>query len=86
LVCHDTITALAWRPGPHGHLASGDDDGTIALWQATTGRPAAQLRPVRTLTSDSPVTALVWAGPGLLIAAHHNGQIEAHQLPDRTSL
>lgn len=34
LRCHETVTALAWRPGAAGHLASGGADGTVALWHA----------------------------------------------------
>ncbi|MFI0446488.1 WD40 repeat domain-containing protein [Actinomadura sp. 6N118] len=83
---HETITALAWRPGSAGHLASGDDDGTIALWHATSGLPQSRLRPARTLQTDSPVTALGWSGPDLLIAAHHDGRVRAHRLPSRARL
>jgi WD40 repeat protein len=86
LRCHETITALAWRPGPAGHLASGGDDGTIALWHATSGRPETRLRPARTLDGEAAVAALAWVGPGLLIAAHRDGRIRAHRLPSRTSL
>ncbi|MCQ4084466.1 hypothetical protein NGB36_28800 [Streptomyces sp. RB6PN25] len=85
---HETITALAWRPGPTGHLASGGDDGTVALWRATSGRPEGRLRPARTLNGDgeTAVAALAWAGPHLLIAAHRDGRVQAHHLPSRTTL
>ncbi|WP_411129994.1 WD40 repeat domain-containing protein [Streptomyces sp. x-19] len=86
LRCHETITALAWRPGPAGHLASGGHDGTVALWRATAGRPQSQLHPVRTLEGDSAVAALAWAGPELLVTAHQNGHVSAHRLPSRTTL
>ncbi|MFD8340035.1 WD40 repeat domain-containing protein [Streptomyces solisilvae] len=86
LRCHETITALAWRPGGSGHLASGGHDGTVALWRATAGRPESRLSPVRTLDSDAAVAALAWAGPHLLIAAHRDGRVSAHRLPSRTSL
>lgn len=86
LVAHDTIAALAWRPGPHGHLASGGDDGTIALWRATTGQPAAPLRPAHTVPGDSAVTALAWDSLDLLISAQHNGRVRAHRLPSWAGL
>ncbi|MFE2425892.1 WD40 repeat domain-containing protein [Streptomyces sp. NPDC059373] len=86
LRCHETVTALAWRPGAAGHLATGGDDGTVALWRATSGRPESRLRPVRELEGDSPVAALAWAGPHLLIAAHRDGRVQAHQLPARNTL
>jgi WD40 repeat protein len=85
LTFHDTITAIAWRPNSYGHLASGDDDGTIALWRATAGRPGQQVRPADTITGDpagrSAVAALAWAGPSTLIAAHRDGRVQAHQIP-----
>ena len=87
LRCHETITALAWRPGAGGHLASGGDDGTVALWYATAGRAQQRLRPVRELTDDgAAVAALAWAGPHLLIAAYRNGRVRAYGVPSRTSL
>jgi WD40 repeat protein len=86
LRAHETITALAWRPGAAGHLASGDDDGTVALWRATSGRPEGRLRPVRTLGLGAAVAALAWAGPHLLVTADRDGRIEAHRLPDRNRL
>ncbi|MBL1093401.1 MULTISPECIES: WD40 repeat domain-containing protein [Streptomyces] len=86
LRCHETVTALAWRPGGAGHLASGGQDGTVALWQATAGRPQARLSPARTLGRDAAVAALAWSGPDLLLAAHRDGRVCAHWLPSRTSL
>ena len=82
LRAHETVTALAWRPGPGGQLASGGDDGTVALWQATSGRAGDVLRPARILPagSDAPVTALAWSGPHLLIAAYRDGQVRARRL------
>jgi WD40 repeat protein len=86
LRAHETITALVWRPGGGGHLASGGDDGTIALWRATSGRAEGRLRPARTLDGDAAVAALAWAGPHLLIAAYRDGRVRAHHLPSRTAL
>lgn len=87
LRCHETITALAWRPGAGGRLASGGDDGTVALWYATAGRAQQRLRPARELTGDgAAVAALAWAGPHLLIAAYRNGRVRAYGVPSRTAL
>ncbi|MCK7628053.1 hypothetical protein MUU72_34040 [Streptomyces sp. RS10V-4] len=86
LRCHESVTALAWRPASGGHLATGGDDGTIALWRATAGRPEARLRPARTLDGDAAVAALAWAGPHLLIGAHRDGRVRAYRLPSRTTL
>ncbi|OAH12847.1 WD40 repeat domain-containing protein [Streptomyces jeddahensis] len=87
LRCHETITALAWRPGAAGHLASGGDDGTVALWHATAGRPESRLRPARELDGDgSAVAALAWAGPHLLVTAHRDGRVRAYGVPSRNAL
>ena len=86
LRCHETITALAWRPGGAGHLASGGDDGAVALWRATAGRPESRLRPVRTLEAEAAVAALAWAGPHLLIVGYRDGLVRAHRLPLREAL
>ncbi|GAA2348153.1 WD40 repeat domain-containing protein [Streptomyces violaceusniger] len=86
LRCHETITALAWRPGGGGHLASGGADGTVALWRATAGRPESRLSPARILDGDTTVAALTWAGPELLVSAYRDGRIRAHRLPSRTTL
>ncbi|WP_053729678.1 WD40 repeat domain-containing protein [Streptomyces sp. WM6378] len=86
LRCHETITALAWRPGGAGHLASGGDDGTVALWRATAGRSESRLRPVRTLEGEAAVAALAWAGPHLLIVCYRDGLVRAHRLPLREAL
>jgi WD40 repeat protein len=86
LRAHETITALAWRPGSVGHLASGGADGTVALWRATSGRPEGRLRPVRTFQLGAAIAALAWVGPQLLVTADRGGRIEAHKLPDKKQL
>jgi WD40 repeat protein len=86
LQAHETITALAWRPGSVGHLASGGADGTVALWRATSGRPEARLRPAHTFQLGAAVAALAWAGPQLLVTADRDGHIEAHSFPDRNKI
>lgn len=84
LRAHETITAMAWRPGPDGHLASGGDDGKVALWRATSGRPGARLRPARVLPGPgrAAVAALAWSGPHLLTVAYRDGQIHAHPVDE----
>ncbi|MEU2736101.1 hypothetical protein ABZ656_11870 [Streptomyces sp. NPDC007095] len=87
LRCHETVTALAWRPGAAGHLASGGADGTVALWHATTGRPQARLRPARELDGDgTALAALVWAGPHLLVTALRDGHVRTYSVPSRNTL
>ncbi|WP_039939497.1 WD40 repeat domain-containing protein [Streptomyces himastatinicus] len=86
LRCHQNVTALAWRPGGDGHLASGGHDGTVAVWPATAGRPGSRLSPARTLDGDAAVASLAWAGPELLVAAYRDGSVRAHQLPSGTTL
>jgi WD40 repeat protein len=83
---HDTITALAWRPGTAGQLASGDTDGTVALWRATSGRPEKQMRPARTFQLGAAVAAMTWAGPRQLITADRDGRVAVHQVPEPKEL
>ncbi|WBB62497.1 hypothetical protein O7599_08180 [Streptomyces sp. WMMC500] len=82
LRAHEAVTALAWRPGTRAHLATGGDDGTLALWHAAAGRPGERLGPVRRYELGARVTALAWCGPGLLVAATRDGRIAALRLPD----
>ncbi|WP_210577142.1 WD40 repeat domain-containing protein [Streptomyces sp. GESEQ-4] len=87
LRCHETITALAWRPGSGGHLASGGHNGTVALWYATAGQPANRLRPVRVLDDvGSSVAAVAWAGPHLLVTAYRDGHVRAYTVPSPAAL
>lgn len=82
LQAHERITALAWQPGPHAHLASGGDDGTVALWNAASGRPRMTIEPTRTLRMSDRVVAVAWAGPDLLITADCTGRIDLLDLRD----
>lgn len=81
LRAHETVTALAWRPGGGAVLASAGAEGTVALWKADSGRAGALVRPVEERELPEPVTALAWAGPGLLVLADYEGQVEARPLP-----
>ncbi|MFM9372817.1 WD40 repeat domain-containing protein [Streptomyces sp. Da 82-17] len=84
---HAAVTALAWRPGDAGHLATGGRDGTVALWYATSGRPDSPLTPARSLDGEgSAVAGLAWAGPHLLVAAYRDGRLRAYRVPSRTEL
>ncbi|MFD0332005.1 hypothetical protein ACFQZC_37110 [Streptacidiphilus monticola] len=81
LRAHETVTALAWRPGGGGVLASAGAEGVLALWRATTGRPGAQLTPTQATEYDQAVTALAWSGPDLLVHADWQGRVRATRLP-----
>ncbi|MFF3075105.1 WD40 repeat domain-containing protein [Kitasatospora sp. NPDC057904] len=81
LRAHETVTALAWRPGGGAVLASAGAEGTLALWRADSGRPGALVRPAHARELPEPVTALAWAGPDLLVFADYEGQVEAWQVP-----
>ncbi|MFD3614588.1 WD40 repeat domain-containing protein [Streptomyces sp. NPDC058676] len=62
LRCHETITALAWRPGPAGHLASGGHDGTVALWYPPPDSPPTGCDRCAPWTTRAPQSAR-WPGP-----------------------
>lgn len=83
LRAHRHVTALAWRPGDAGQLASGGGDGTVALWHATSGTARAQLGPAATLeATGSAVAALAWWGRDMLVAAYRDGRVRAVRLPE----
>ncbi|NGO14568.1 hypothetical protein G5C60_45000 [Streptomyces sp. HC44] len=86
LRAHQKVTALAWRPGSGTQLASGGEDGTVALWHATAGRPGALLQPTRTFELGSAVVDLAWPDPEMLVAAGRDGLVRAQVVPDRTRL
>ncbi|MEY9834879.1 WD40 repeat domain-containing protein [Streptacidiphilus sp. EB103A] len=81
LRAHETVTALAWRPGGARILASAGAEGTVALWKATSGRGGARLHPAQERELPDPVTALAWAGPGLLVLADYEGRVQAWPTP-----
>jgi WD40 repeat protein len=83
LRAHETITTLAWRPGPDPILASSGHEGLLALWNTTSGRAGTRHRPTLEYEHSEPVTALAWSGPDLLISAEHNGTIHARTYPAR---
>lgn len=86
LRAHKKVTALAWRPGSGTQLASGGENGTVALWHATAGRPGTPLQPARTFRLDAAIADLAWSGPALLVAADREGHVHAHAVPDRIKL
>ncbi|MEY9938901.1 WD40 repeat domain-containing protein [Streptacidiphilus sp. MAP5-3] len=81
LRAHETVTALAWRPGGAGILASAGAEGTLALWRATSGSAGARLHPAHARELDQAVTALTWAGSDLLVTADWQGRVQASRLP-----
>jgi hypothetical protein len=77
LCAHDVLTALAWRPGSGTILATAGAEGTIALWNATAGKPG---RPRITTAGwgvEDDVAAIAWNGCGMLVAATRNGTLRA---------
>jgi len=77
LCAHDVLTALAWRPGSGTILATAGAEGTIALWNATAGKPG---RPRITTAGwglEDDVAAIAWNGRGMLVAATRNGTLRA---------
>ncbi|GAA4896639.1 PD40 domain-containing protein [Tessaracoccus lubricantis] len=86
LRAHDRITAMAWRPGSAEHLASGGDDGTVALWNATAGTPQQAVGPARTMQMDAEIAAVAWAGPERLVAVDRSGEMRVFDVLDLGSL
>jgi WD40 repeat protein len=83
LRAHETVTALAWRPGNEAILASGGAEGLLAVWRAASGRPGARHRPVLEYEHDQPITAAAWSGPDLLVSTDRTGTIHARTYPVR---
>ena len=81
LRAHETVTALAWRPGPDAILASSGAEGLIAVWKAGSGRPGARKRPALEYEHDEPVTALAWSGRNLLVSTDRAGAVRARPYP-----
>lgn len=84
LRAHETVTALAWRPGNDTILASAGTEGTFALWRTGNGRPGARSRPLLQRELPHPVTALAWSGPNHVILADRRGTIRALPYPSQT--
>ncbi|MDH6137925.1 WD40 repeat protein [Kitasatospora sp. MAA4] len=82
LRAHETITALAWRPGGDAILASAGTEGAVAFWRADSGRPGTRVNPASVSELPEPVTALAWAGPRTLVIADYEGRVAAWPLPD----
>ena len=77
LCAHDTVTALAWRPGNGAILATGGAEGTVALWDAAAGRPGRRRITTAGWGLEDDVAALAWNGSGLLLAATRGGAVLA---------
>jgi WD40 repeat protein len=75
---HDTsATAMAWRPGTGGILATGGSDATATLWRTATGTPGKPMRPTRRFDLDTPATAVTWLDQQRLLIATRAGTIYA---------
>jgi WD40 repeat protein len=77
LAAHDTVTALAWRPGSGAVLATAGAEGTVALWDAAAGRPGRTRTTSAAWNLEDGIAALAWNGPGTLLAATRSGTVHA---------
>ena len=77
LAAHDTVTALAWRPGNTTILATGGVEGTVALWDAAAGQPGRRRTTTAGWGLEDDIAALAWNGPGMLLAATRSGTVRA---------
>ncbi|MCP9487666.1 MAG: hypothetical protein MSC30_17610 [Gaiellaceae bacterium MAG52_C11] len=69
------VSALSYAPA-RPVLASGGDDGRIAIWQ-----PDIRKRPVAVLETDAAIACLAWSPDGLsLAAADADGGVHVLQL------
>ena len=82
LRAHETVTALAWRPGGSAILASAGAEGTVAIWRADSGRAGALIRPAYEREVTDAALAMAWAGSDTLVLADYQGRVEAWPLPD----
>jgi WD40 repeat protein len=77
LAAHDTVTALAWRPGDGATLATAGAEGTIALWEAAAGQPGRSRTSTAGWDLGDDITAMAWNGPDMLVAATRDGTVYA---------
>ena len=77
LCAHDAVTDVAWRPGSGTILATAGAEGTIALWDATAGKPGRPRITTAGWSLEDDVTVIAWNGPGTLLAATRNGTLRA---------
>jgi WD40 repeat protein len=77
LAAHDTVTALAWRPGNRTVLATGGAEGTVALWSAAAGQPGRTRTTSAVWDLGDDIAALAWNGPDMLLAATRAGTVRA---------
>jgi len=72
----DTIlNTVAWSPAPTStHLAAGDMNGAVHIWEVNPGNSQGNALPTRTLTGvkGATVTALAWSIDGRWLAAGFN--------------
>jgi len=77
LCAHDAVTDVAWRPGSGTILATAGAEGTIALWDATAGKPGRPRITTAGWSLEDDVTVIAWNGPSTLLAATRNGTLRA---------
>ena len=77
LAAHDTVTALAWRPGNRTVLATGGAEGTVALWNAAAGQPGRMRTTSAVWDLEDDIAGLAWNGPDTLLAATRAGTVRA---------
>lgn len=72
----DTVlNTVAWSPAPTStHLAAGDMDGAVHIWEVNPGNSQGNALPARTLigVKGAVVTALAWSVDGRWLAAGYN--------------
>lgn len=81
LRAHGKITALAWRPGRDGQLASGGAEGNVALWRVAAATPSVPYAAGTVLPGEGNVTGLTWIGRDLLVVTRYDGQVQVFRLP-----
>lgn len=75
LSAHRAVSALAWRPGTAGELASYGSEGRLALWHTAGTKPRKTLLPqaVRALGPSSAI--LHWQSPSALVVCTRDGKV-----------
>ncbi|MDV3125805.1 hypothetical protein M1247_12830 [Mycobacterium sp. 21AC1] len=75
---HDaTVTALVWSTDGT-MVTAASDDGRAAVWSIRSAVPGFPLRPVDSLSRESPATAVGWDAAGRLLAGWADATVAAH--------
>ncbi|GAA5009678.1 WD40 repeat domain-containing protein [Actinopolymorpha pittospori] len=75
LAGHRSVTALAWRPGGAGVLATTGSEGDLAVWRVESGSPGRPTIPLHTIGLDGPGVALRWLDAHHVAAADRTGSV-----------